>query len=65
MIPWARLRAALFVNAVAIREACSLRHGIILGSECLQKLQSANYLFHSALNSSLVAHYVLVMGWGG
>ena len=48
-----RLRAAVFVNAVAIREAVSLKHGIILPDVCLSKLQSANYLFHSALNSAL------------
>ena len=46
-----RLRAAVFVNAVAIRQAVSLQHGIVLPSESLQKLQTANYLFHSALNS--------------
>ena len=48
-----RLRAAVFVNAVAIREAVSLKHGIILPEVCVSKLQSANYLFHSALNSTL------------
>jgi hypothetical protein len=50
-----RLRAAVFVNAVAIRRAVSLQHGFILPEECVRKLQSANYLFHSALNSYLVA----------
>ncbi|CAL1137508.1 unnamed protein product [Cladocopium goreaui] len=47
----AQLRAAVFVNAVAIRQAVSLQHGIVLPPESLQKLQTANYLFHSALNS--------------
>lgn len=46
----------MFVNTVAIREAVSLRHGIFLPQESVQKLQSACYLFRSALNSSQVVH---------
>ena len=49
-----RMRAAVFVNAVAVREACSLKNGLILSPECRQKLCTANYLFHSALNCDLV-----------
>ena len=48
-----RLRAAVFVNMVALREATSLKHGMILPPECVRKLQSANYLLHAALNSNL------------
>ena len=50
------MRAAVFVNAVAIRRAVSLEYGFILPEECVRKLQSANYRFHSALNSYLVAN---------
>ena len=45
----------MFVNAVAIRQAISLRHGIILPRESVVKLETASYLFHSALNSYFVA----------
>ena len=49
-----RMRAAVFVNAVAIREAVSLKHGLILPKEVRDKLCTANYLFHSALNCHFV-----------
>lgn len=48
-----RLRAAIFVNLVAMREAITLRQGPILTNANLSKLQTANYLFQSALNSFL------------
>ena len=50
-----RMRAAVFINAVAIRESTSLAYGPILPPECVQKLQTANYLFHSALNCHLAS----------
>ena len=52
-----RMRAAVFINAVAIREAVSLKHGLILTKECRDKLCTANYLFHSALN----CHFVRIL----
>ena len=48
-----RMRAAVFINAVAIREAVSLKYGPLLPQQCVQKLQTANYLFHAALNCNL------------
>eukprot|EP00434_Breviolum_minutum_P010436 symbB.v1.2.009202.t2/scaffold580.1/size320225/4 len=44
------LRAAVFINACAIRDAVTLRQGPILTPSNMQKLETANYLFHSALN---------------
>ena len=45
-----QLRAAIFVNAFAMRDAVTLRQGPILTPTNLQKLETANYLFHSSLN---------------
>ena len=45
-----RLRAAIFINACAMRDAMSLRHGPLLCNTNLQKNETANYLFQSALN---------------
>ena len=49
-----RLRAAVFINACAIRDAVTLRQGPILTPSNMQKLETANYLFHSALNCVLI-----------
>lgn len=49
-----RLRAAVFINACAIRDAVTLRQGPILTPSNMQKLETANYLFHSALNCALI-----------
>lgn len=54
----ARLRAAVFINACAIRDAVTLRQGPILTPSNMQKLDTANYLFHSALNCALIFEYV-------
>lgn len=51
----ARLRAAIFLNAVRMREAISMSHGPLMSPENLRKLQEGCYLFRSALNSGLVA----------
>ena len=48
-----RLRAAVFINACAMREAVTLRQGPLLTPENYSKLETANYLFHSALNGDL------------
>lgn len=45
-----QLRAAVFINACAMREAVTLRQGPLLTPENYSKLETANYLFHSALN---------------
>ena len=48
-----RLRAAVFINLVRMRNAISLKNDnshCTLTSENLRKLQQANYLYHSALN---------------
>ena len=53
-----RLRAAVFVNLVAMREAVSLHGGnglCTLSDFNLRKLQQANYLYHAALNGCLAA----------
>ena len=50
-----RLRAAVFLNAVNLRSACTSKQGMFLTQRNLDRLQTANYLFHSALNSSPVA----------
>ena len=51
-----RLRAAVFVNLVAMRSCMSTSRnsgtGCILSGENLSVLVRANYLFHSAFNSS-------------
>ena len=47
---WLRLVAAVFINACAMRDAVTLRQGPILETANLKKLESSNYLFHSALN---------------
>ncbi len=53
-----RLRAAVFINACAMRDAVTLRQGPILTPTNLRKLQTANYLFHSSLNwSSTIGIY--------
>lgn len=45
-----RLRAAVFVNLVLMRKSMS-GVGILMPDENLRQLRSANYLFHSSLNS--------------
>ena len=45
-----RLRAAVFVNMCGMRDAVTLRQGPLLTDANRQKLETANYLFHSALN---------------
>ena len=45
-----RLRAAVFINATAMRDAVNLRQGPLLTPTNLKKLETSNYLFHSALN---------------
>ena len=47
-----RLRAAVFINLVHMREAISLKNNnfCTLSITNLQKLQRANYLYHCALN---------------
>ena len=57
-----RLRAAVFINACAMRDAVNLRQGPLLTSSNLQKLETSNYLFHSALNWLLVGGVSAVMG---
>ena len=52
-----RLRAAIFVNLVSMREAVSLRHGFILPPQMVKKLRTSSYLFHSALNCAEAALY--------
>ena len=50
-----RLRAAVFVNLVDMRDAMSMHRGnrfCTLSPQNLAKLQQANYLFHSAVNGS-------------
>jgi hypothetical protein len=51
-LPLLRLRAAVFVNLVAMRAAMSdsSNTGVKLTDSNLQMLQRANYLFHSAHN---------------
>ena len=49
-----RLRAAVFVNAVAAREAINLKQGPMLTQVNLERLQKAIFLLHSALNSFLL-----------
>lgn len=48
-----RLRAAVFVNLVGMREAISLSQnpGVLLEERNVKMLQSAAYLWHSAFNS--------------
>ena len=49
-----RLRAAVFINLVRMREAISLHRGnhcCTLSQNNILKLQEANFLYHSALNS--------------
>ena len=48
-----RMRAALFLNAVTIRQCVSTSNGWILSQEVLQKLLTANYLFHASLNCNM------------
>ena len=53
-----RLRAALFINLVDMRDALSVHRGntfCTLSPENLSKLQRANDLFHSALNGAMLA----------
>ena len=50
-----RLRAAIFINACAMRDAVNLQQGPLLTPENSEKLETANYLFHSALNCALAA----------
>lgn len=45
-----QLRASLFINACAMRDAVSLDQGPILTPSNMRKLETANYLFHSSLN---------------
>ena len=45
-----RLRAAVFVNMCGMRDAVTLRQGPLLSGANRQKLETANYLLHSALN---------------
>ncbi|CAE7863872.1 unnamed protein product, partial [Symbiodinium necroappetens] len=48
------LRAAVFINLVRMRNAISMKgdnHHCTLSPENVLKLQQANYLYHSALNS--------------
>jgi hypothetical protein len=47
------MRAALFLNAVAIRQCVSTSNGWILSQGVLQKLLTANYLFHASLNCNM------------
>ena len=56
-LPLPRLRAAVFVNLVAMRAAMSdsSNTGVKLTDSNLQMLQRANYLFHSAHNWCLAA----------
>ena len=56
-LPLLRLRAAVFVNLVAMRAAMSdsSNTGVKLTDSNLQMLQRANYLFHSAHNWCLAA----------
>lgn len=44
----------MFINAVEMRNAIAVRHGMILPAENLRRFEVANYLFHSAVNSFLV-----------
>ena len=46
-----RLRAAVFVNAVAIRDSMSIKNGVILDDLHQRALQTATFLFASAYNS--------------
>ena len=48
-----RMRAALFLNAVTIRQCVSTSNGWILSQCVLQKLLTANYLFHASLNCKM------------
>ena len=48
-----RMRAALFLNAVTIRQCVSTSNGWILSQCVLQKLLTANYLFHASLNCNM------------
>lgn len=54
---WPRLRASIFVNLVAMRDAISKRNndGPVLRSENLKALQTASYLWHSAHNCFMLA----------
>ena len=54
---WLRLRAAVFVNLVAMREAISnkINNGPVLRDENLQVLQRATFLWHSAHNCFMFA----------
>lgn len=52
--PTPRLRAAIFVNLVAMRKSLSLKQGPIMQEDNLQKLQQASFLYHAAHNCVLL-----------
>lgn len=62
---WSRLRAAIFVNLVAMRDAISKRNndGPVLRGQNLKALQTASYLWHSAHNSFMFADLFAFFLW--